>query len=217
MMKKQSWWAPSVSNRFCSPPIAQQDHPHDRKRLQHQHELVRQQRARLEHQHPGQQIERQRQHPQQGRGGNVGGNMRGHRNQQPRRYGGKEDPAGAQDPCRRRRGAIVGRHVQLRRLGRRAQQQHAAACDQHDQQAIATGPDQVLRAQREHRLQQHRIGQQRQEAADIRRSIEEVRVRAVGVAGPDEPGLQQRIVGREREERQSDRQRKQAEQPERIA
>ena len=22
MMKKQSWWQPSVSNRFCSPPTA---------------------------------------------------------------------------------------------------------------------------------------------------------------------------------------------------
>jgi hypothetical protein len=70
----------------------------DRQRLCPQHPFVRQQRPRLEHQHPGQQIERQRQHPQQGRGGNVGGNMRGHRDQQPRRYGGKEYPAGAQNP-----------------------------------------------------------------------------------------------------------------------
>jgi hypothetical protein len=102
-------------------------------------------------------------------------------------------------------------------MNRRAQQQDAAACDQHDQEAIAAGPDQVLRAQREHRLQQHRIGQQRQKTADIRGSVEEVRIGAVGVAGADEPGLQQRVVGREREERQPDRHRKQAEQPERIA
>ena len=37
------------------------------------------------------------------------------------------------------------------------------------------------------------------------------------MAGADEPGLQQRIVGGEREERQPDRHRKQAKQPERIA
>ena len=37
------------------------------------------------------------------------------------------------------------------------------------------------------------------------------------MAGADEPGLQQRIVGGEREERQPDRDREQAEQPERIA
>src|SRR5256885_12969707 len=48
--------------------------------------------------------------------------------------------------------------------------------------------DQVLRAQREDRLQQHRIGQQRQKTADIRGSIEEVRIGAAGVAGADEPG-----------------------------
>ena len=189
----------------------------DRQRLRQQHPFVRQQRPRLEHQHPGQQIQRQRQHPQQRRGGDVGGNMRGHRDQQSRGNGCQKNPAGAQNPRRGRRIAIVGRHVQFRRLRRRAQQQYAAGCDQHDQQAVAAGPDQVLRAQREHRLQQHRIGQQRQEAADIRRSIKEVRVGTVGVAGADEPGLQQRIVGGEREERQPDRHRKQAQQPERIA
>ena len=143
--------------------------------------------------------------------------MRGHRDQQPRRHRGEEDPARAQHPRRRRRVGIVGRHVQRRRLRRRAQQQHAAAAISTISSAIAAGPDQVLRAQREHRLQQHRIGQQRQEAADIRGGIEEVRIGTVGMAGADEPGLQQRIVGGEREERQPDRHREQAEQPERIA
>jgi len=37
------------------------------------------------------------------------------------------------------------------------------------------------------------------------------------MAGADEPGLQQRIVGGEREERQADRDHEQTEQPERIA
>ena len=142
--------------------------------------------------------------------------MRGHRDQEPRRHRGEKDPARAQAPGRRGRqrflGPEIGRGQRLR-----AQQQHAAGGDQQDQEAIAAGPHQVLRAQREHRLQQHRIGQQRQETADIRGRIEEVGVGSCRVAGADEPGLQQRIVGGEREERQPDRHHEQAEQPERVA
>ena len=88
-------------------------------------------------------------------------------------------------------------HRQLRR----AQQQHAAGGDQQDQNTIAAGPEPVLRVQREHRLQQERIGQQREEAADVGGGIEEIGIAAIGMAGADEPGLQQRIVGGEREER----------------
>ena len=194
----------------------QHDHARYRQWLQHQHPFVRQQRTRLEHQHPGQQIQRQRQHPQQRCGGDVGGDMRGHRDQQAGRHRGKKDPARPQAPGRC---GSIGFFGSQSALGhdRRAQQQHAARRDQNDQQAIAAGPDQVLRAQREHRLQQHRIGQQRQETADIRGGIEEVGIGAVGMAGANEPGLQQRIVGRQRKERQPDRDREQAEQPERVA
>jgi hypothetical protein len=71
----------------------QHNHAGNRQRLQHQHPFVRQQRARLEHQHPGQEIERQRQHPQQRRRGDVGGNMRGHRDQQTRRHRREKNPA----------------------------------------------------------------------------------------------------------------------------
>ncbi len=194
----------------------QHDDARDRHRLNHQHPFVRQQRARLEHQHPGQEIKRQRQHPQQGRRGDVGGNMRGHRDQQARRHRGEKDPARAQAQGRRRRIGIGCQRIDRGRH-RRAQQQQTARPDQNDQQAIAAGPDQVLRAQREHRLQQHRIGQQRQEAADIGGGIEEIWIGAVGVTGADEPRLQQRVVRRQREERQPDRDREQAEQPERVA
>ncbi|GCC47459.1 hypothetical protein chiPu_0031562, partial [Chiloscyllium punctatum] len=143
--------------------------------------------------------------------------MRRHCDQEARWHRGKEDPARPQAPGRCRRIGVINLHVEHACIGRRPQQQHAATCDQKNQQAIAAGPDQVLGAQREHRLEQHRIGQQRQEAADVRGRIEEVRVGPAGVAGAHEPGLQQWIVGGKREERQADRDREQAEQPHRIA
>jgi hypothetical protein len=193
----------------------QHDHACDRERLHHQHPFVRQERPRLEHQHPGQEIERQWQHPEQRRGSDVGRNMRGDGDQEARGHRGEKNPARAQGPTRRRRGRFLGPHVGLHQC-RRAQQQHAAAGDQHDQKAIARGPHQVLCMEREHRLQQHRIGQQREETADIGGGIEEIRIGPGGVAGADEPGLQQRIVGGKRKERQPDRDGKQAEQPDGI-
>ena len=63
----------------------QDNHACNRRRLQQQHQPVRQQRTRLEHQHPRQKVQRQRQHPQQRRGRYVSGNMRGHCDQQTRR------------------------------------------------------------------------------------------------------------------------------------
>ncbi|MGY4314358.1 hypothetical protein ACVWW1_003685 [Bradyrhizobium sp. JR3.5] len=196
----------------------EQDHDAgNRQRLRQQHPFVRQQRPRLEHQHPGQQIQRQRQHPKQGGGRDIGRDMRRHRDQQAGRHRSQEDPARPPRPGRRQRIGIITLRVARGRISWRPQQQHAAACDQNDQQAIAAGPDQVLGAQREHRLEQHRIGQQRQEAADVRGCIEKIWIRAVGVTGAHEPGLQQRVVGGEREERQADRDREQAEQPDRVA
>ena len=186
----------------------QYDHAGNRQRLGQQYPFMRQQWPRLEHQHPGQQIKRQRQHPQQRRRGDVGRDMRGHRDQEARRHRGEQDPSGAQDPGRRRRIGLLGLRI-THRWNRRTQQQGPAARDQQDQQSVTAGPDQVLRAQREHGLQQHRIRQQRQETADIGRSVEEVGIGPGGMTGADEPGLQQRIVGGERKERQPDRNREQ--------
>ena len=219
MTKKQSWCPPSVSSRFCSPPTASRTiDARDRQRLQHQHPFVRQQRPRLEHQHPGQADRATAAAPRAAA-----------RPRRRSRYARSPRSAGPTAPRRGKSSARAVSHDgagalasssgmhRPRPAGRRAQQQHAAGGDQQDQQAIAAGPDQVLGAQREHRLQQHRIGQQREEAADVRGRVEEIGIGPVGMAGADEPGLQQRIVGGEREERQPDRDREQAEQPERIA
>ena len=92
--------------------------------------------------------------------------------------------------------------------------QAAISSDQHDE---ADRPQPGLIAEPDQRLDQHRIGEQREEAADIAGGIEEIRILRRRVVGAREPGLQQRAVGGEREERQPDRHREQAEQPERLA
>src|SRR6185503_21367870 len=57
---------------------------------------------------------------------------------------------------------------------------------------------------------------QREETADIGCGVEEIRVVRVTVARADEPCLQERVIGGEREERQAYGNGKQAEQPERC-
>ena len=193
----------------------QHDDARDRRRLGHQHPFVRQQRPRLENQYPGQQIKRERQDPQQGSRRHVGRDMRGHRDQKPGRDRGKKYPARTQDPGRRRRVALHRKRSCWQ--CRRAPQQEAASGDQDDQQAIAAGPDQVLRPKREDRLRYQRIGQQREKTADIGRGVEKIGIGPVGVSGADKPGLQQRIIGCEREKQQANRGQKQAKQPQRIA
>ncbi len=168
------------------------------------------------HDDEGHKIERERDHPEERRRGDVRSQMRGDRDQQGRRNGGEPDPDQRIQPGRRRRAAAVG----LRRGLERAAgppQQHPADRDQDDQQIEQNRPDAGLLAELAERLDHERIAQQRQEAADIARRVEEVRVLGRRMIGAREPGLQQRRVGREREERQPDRNREQPEQPERLA
>ena len=56
------------------------------------------------------------------------------------------------------------------------------------------GPRRGLHRERQERLDQEGIGDQREETADVRGGIEEIRVARMGVAGAGEPGLQQRPV-----------------------
>ena len=55
-------------------------------------EIVREPRPVAEHRHEGQQIERERQHPEQRRGGDVGRDVGGHRDDETGRDGGERDP-----------------------------------------------------------------------------------------------------------------------------
>ena len=97
-----------------------------------------------------------------------------------------------------------------------AQHQHAAGHDQNDQDVKAAGPQPGLQTEPDEGLDRDRIGDQREEAAGIACGVQKVGILRRRMAGAREPGLQQRPVGREREERQSDRDGEQPEQPERF-
>ena len=144
----------------------------------------------------------------------VGGNVSRHRDQEPGRHRREERPAAERAPARRRRCRLCGAPRDIAARGR-AQQQHAARGDQHEQQPVAAAPHEIMLPQRKIRLEQERIGEEREKAADIGGGVEEIRVLAVGVSGAHEPGLQQRRVGGECEERQPDRDDEQADQPQR--
>ena len=182
---------------------------------------MRNDRVAREHDHEGEQIERERNHPEQRHCGDVGRNVRGHRDQKARRHGREEDPAHDVAPGRRR----FFRRARLRRGGGRCRrrlvgrlpQQIAAAGDQQDENDESRRPYPGLRGERDERFDQDRIRQQREEAADVAGGVEEVRIARRRMIGAREPCLQQRRVGGEREKGQPDGYREQAEQPQRFA
>ena len=71
-------------------------------------EVVREPRPLAEHRHESEQIERERQHPEQGRGGDVGRDVGGHRDDEAGRNGGECRPDGTVAPCR----ALHGRRAE---------------------------------------------------------------------------------------------------------
>ena len=216
------------------PAVHQHSHQADDEgRLDHHHVAMGQERLRLEHDHEGQKVERERDHPQERRGRHIGRDMRRDGDQEAGRNGGKRNPSCRIAPARRRigprRGALArhsldGRIGAPRRRGldigqriARAHEQHAASGDQHDQREEAGRPHARLVAEPGERLDQERIGDERKEAPDVARRVEEIWVAGGRMAGAREPCLQQRTVGGQREERQSDRDREQPEQPQRLA
>ena len=87
-----------------------------------------------------------------------------------------------------------------------------------DQHEVEHGPVAAHRRQPDRRLEQERIAEQGDEAAEIGGAVEEVRILRVVVAGAREPGLQQRRVGGDGDERQADRHGEETELPQgRIA
>ena len=185
--------------------------------MQGQENGPRDQRALAKDQNERQQVERQRQHPQQRRGGNVCRDVVRERRQQPRRHERKADPAQAARPCRsfgRRTGSVGHGSLRIPHAV-----EHKKARRYHcPQQQEAAGPCAAQRLQPEHGLQNERIAQQRQQTAEIARSVEKIRVPPVGVPGAAEPGLKQRRVGGNGEKRRADGDRKKAHLPQiRIA
>ena len=78
-------------------------------------------------------------------------------------------------PGERRGFLAVGGSGNRRRVGR-SQQQHAAGCDQQDQDIEADGPQPCLLAKPQERLNHHRIGDEREKASDIAGGKKEIRV-----------------------------------------
>ena len=191
-----------------------QNEHHDR--LRRDDEPVRNKRARLERDDEGQQIERERRDPEQRHGCDVGRDMRRHGDQEAGRHGRERDPddriARTRRDCFRN-----ARRNGIRQSVGRAQQEPATQREQQDQDVEPRGPAECLAAERHERLDYEWIGDQRQKASDIARRIEEIRVLRGRMIGADEPRLDQRPVGGEREKRQPDRHGEQAEQPQRLA
>ena len=103
-------------------------------------QIVREPRPVAEHRHEGEQIERERQHPEQRRGGDVGRDVGRHRDDQAGRDGGKRDPG--ETVARRRPGDGGG--VTPRGGRRRAPRSCAAMRDQHGEARKADRPDPCL-------------------------------------------------------------------------
>src|SRR5260370_5900157 len=126
--------------------------------------------------------------------------MRGDGDQQSGWRRGSKRPPPKRRPTRLRRSArYVVRHV----AAWRARLQIAAGCDQPDEGPETEAPEAVLRVEGESWLDQERIGQKREETADIRRRGKEIRIAGVAMLGTREPSLKQRIAGRQCEKRQS--------------
>ena len=169
---------------------------------------MREPRPVAEHRHEGEQIERERQHPQERRGRDIGRDVGGHRDHEAGRDRGEHDPRETVAPCGARRsdGAHLGRPAPRAAISRRRRPAARSA-------GKADRPDPGLSAQGQQRLDRERIGEQRRERAEVRGGIEHVRVARLRVAAGGEPALQQRRARRQRGERQADRGREQADQP----
>ena len=164
-----------------------------------------------EGQHEGEEVKRQRHDPQERRRRHVGRNMRRHRDEQARRHKSQHDPEHARAPAYRGGGCCLRGGG----LPRHRERQHAACRDAQRQQRIAHRPDARLRGKPPHRLDEKRIGQQHRERSEIGSAVKEIGIGRVLVRRAREPGLQQRRVGGDREERQSDRSEEQSHQPQR--
>ena len=136
-------------------------------RLHPDDERVGDDRTCLEHDHEGNEIKRKRQHPEQRHRRNIGCDMRGYRDQKAGRHRCKKHPPGDVAPARWR----CGFNFILRGGASIAQHQHAAGCDQGNQEIEARGPEPGLRPEPDERLDRNRIGDERKETSGIARSI----------------------------------------------
>ena len=191
----------SADRRGDEPAFARRLRHHEQCRdhgckMQRQENRARNERFFAEDQNERQQVQRQRQHPQQGRRGDVRRDVRRKGGQQGRGDQRQTDPGEAIAPCRRRGGVgvVIGRHRKIGHVARPAHEQEDQ-CQGDGQCCKSERPQPAQHADSERRLEQQRIAQQCDHAAEIARGIEEIGIAALRMTGRGEPGLHQRRIG----------------------
>ena len=162
----------------------------------------RQRRAGRERQHEGQQIERQRHHPDQRERAQVGADLGGDAQHQRRGQEGQEGPVADGAPAQRRRIRRPGRRDHRDRTapvrGEARQQQH------RPEQQEADRPADRDVGHAEQRLGRQRKGQQRDQRPQVAGPVEKIGVIRAWPPALPVPGLDQRGIGRQDRKRQAD-------------
>ena len=177
-----------------------------------------------EHEGEREEVDRQRHDPEERDRRDVGGQIGRDAQHQARRDGGEEHPARAPGPrdgpvrAVRRRGARRGRGERARGLPRMTgragtPEREGAGGGQHDQAPVAPCPEVTLRVQAEQALDDDRVGEEREHAAEVARRVEDVRVSRSRVARRGEPGLEDGARRGDGEEGEPDGHREQGEEP----
>ena len=159
----------------------------------------------------GEQVYRQRNHPQERRGSDIGRQIRRDRDNEAGRHRCKRNPAHPFNGTRAN--FVLRRGLRCDRCRARGEQIWRRPGAQRTAQIRR--PGRGLRLQRQERLDDDGIGEQRGKRPEIGRGVEHVGITRLPVPTRGKPALQQRRAGRQREEWKADRDRKQSEQPER--
>ena len=121
----------------------------------------------------GQQVQRERQDPQERDRGHVLREVVGDGEEQERRDAGQHDPLQARREARRRPG--VEPHRRRTRADDAPQAVDRGGDAQHPEDRVAAGPEERLDLRRDQRLEQDRIRQQRREGREVRQREQPVR------------------------------------------
>lgn len=142
--------------------------------------------------------------------------MRRERGEQSGRHHGEPAPAEAVAQRRARGGCIgAGVYSNLLRIGTRiSAHDREANGERQDQHHVKLRPVAAHGPEAQRRLEQERIAEERDEAAEVGGAVEEVGIACVRVAGQRKPSLQKRCVGGDRDEGQSHGDGEKAELPE---
>ena len=173
---------------------------------------MRDPRSFAEHGDEGEQVDRQREHPQERRRGDIGRQVRRDRDDEAGRHRGKHNPA---HPFNATRSNFILRNRLCATAGAARGVNKPAILSSTANSANPEGPESGLRLQRQERLDDDGIGEQSGKRAEIGRGVEHVGIGRLPVPARGKPRLQQGRAGRQRKEREPDRYRKQSEQPER--